>query len=211
LSRFLSEFYETFDGWEAKYKTHPHVTRPCSQSLPTTLREVAIAGIDNSTKAEYDQLFEHWISCKQNMASDRQTRALAYVAGNSSGAVRRKMCANRTNAMGKACDLFLARRALLQLSYFGLNEERCRSEKLFESTFGLRFDSRHGAQVGTDDGRGTHKAKLNFHDLSAEHQRVVRHLNRNDLKLYAVAVVIFNARLRQHGVPEDVRCDEGHV
>jgi len=72
--RFLSEFYETFDGWEAKYNTPPRVIWPCSNSLPSELKAIARAGIDNSTKEEYDRLFPYWIGCSRNMAANRQVQ-----------------------------------------------------------------------------------------------------------------------------------------
>ena len=43
------------------------------------------------------------------------------------------------------CQGRIARHTLLQFSYFGLLEERCLSEKLFEAQFGLRFSSSQGA------------------------------------------------------------------
>jgi len=208
--RFLSEFYETFDGWEAKYNTPPRVIWPCSNSLPSELKAIARAGIDNSTKEEYDRLFPYWIGCSRNMAANRQTRALAYIAGNSSHKVRLKLCneyvqSNRTHRT--KCDLQLAKRALRQLTYFGLNEQRCKSEKLFEAIFGLRFTTRHGAaRVGTAEGQGSHKAKLKFSELTAEQQRRVQWMNGNDRLLYSEAVQIFNNRLREYSIPEEPQC-----
>ncbi len=56
IRRFLSEFYETYDGWEATFLTPPKLapSERCSQRLPEgELRDRALAGIDNTTKAKY--------------------------------------------------------------------------------------------------------------------------------------------------------------
>ena len=83
ISRFLSEFYETYNGWEATHGTPPrlHANHTCAAHLSNlTLRARALATIDNTTKEAYDELFSHWIRCPTNMAASRQTRALAYAA-----------------------------------------------------------------------------------------------------------------------------------
>ena len=72
--RFLSEFYETYDGWEAHHGTPPRLMRgsECSMRLAEPLRSRARQGIDNTTKELYDELFMHWLLCANNMAASRQ-------------------------------------------------------------------------------------------------------------------------------------------
>jgi len=107
------------------------------------------------------------------------------------------------------CPQLIARQTLLQFSYFGLNEERCKSEKLFEAQFGLRFGRGRGYARSANAGKGAHKvAKLSFGSLSQEQQAQVRWLNRNDLLLYTEAVAIFNQRLQLYGISDDVVCEE---
>ena len=207
--RFLSEFYEHYDGWEARYNTHPRVQTPCSRLLPPKLRKVAVDGIDNTSKELYDRTFPYWIWCPQNMAANRQTRALSYIAGNSTKATRHKLCGRIgiSKKHASRCDLRLAKLALLQLTFFGLNEERCKTEKLFEAQFGLRFNSNRGARATTASGKGAHKvSKLRWTDLSSAQQQRVREINHNDLQLYQMAVRIFHMRLAHYGIPENVTC-----
>ena len=103
-----------------------------------------------------------------------------------------------------------ARHTLLQFSFFGLLEERCLTEKLFEAQFGLRFNrsaAKGAARVGTHDGKGAHRVtKLAFGDLTPAQQQRVRWLNRNDLWLYGQAVRIFYERLRLYGISPDATC-----
>jgi len=103
------------------------------------------------------------------------------------------------------CTWLLARHTLLQFSFFGLNEARCATEKLFEAQFGLRF-----ANDAAGRGSGKHKvAKLTFEELSESQRERVAALNANDLLLYDEAVVIFRERLRWFGIPENVTCTGG--
>ena len=83
IRRFLSEFYETYDGWEASFGTPPRVNKShsCSSRLPPWLRERAEGGgIDVTTKEKYDELFPYWLDCPMNMAASRQTRTLSYAS-----------------------------------------------------------------------------------------------------------------------------------
>ena len=129
---------------------------------------------------------------------------------NASRRMRERLCAPslpRGDPEG-LCDGRIARVTLLQFSFFGLLEERCLTEKLFEAQFGLRFGKRTGLAAGAHQGKGAHAvAKLRFESLSGEQQLRVRWLNRNDLLLYAEAKLIFRERLRMFGIADDVRCD----
>jgi len=216
IARFLSEFYETYDGWETTHRTPPEQRREdaCARQLPNhTMWRRAHFGVDFTTKDEYDALFPYWIRCSKNMAANRQTRALSYNEyfvkdGRTAGNLTRRLCGDLPLA-SKDCPLRLAREALYQFSFFGLNEARCASEKLFEAQFGVRFAAAHAARgAGADVGEGARRfsAKLSFKQLRPEEQVLVRQLNSDDLQLYKEAEQVFNLRLRAYGIPRDVRC-----
>ena len=232
--RFLSEFYETYDGWEAHHGTPPRLVRgsECSVRLAEPLRSRARRGIDNTSKALYDELFPHWLACPNNMAASRQTRALAFAAlaptGNAEkqlratdGMLRGVVCGKLSRGdIDEGCSLRLARRALYQFTFLGLNEWRCASEKLFEAQFGLRFRnsllstvelghsrSLAGTSSGHALGEGAHRVdQLQFESLDLASQRRVRILNRDDLQLYAEAESLFYRRLTSYGISRNVRC-----
>ena len=227
IKRLLSEFYETYDGWEATFDTPPKLARSaaCSARLPRPLRRIARRGIDNSSKAEYDTLFPHWIRCPSNMAASRQTRALAFnslAKGNGTGG---QLAAEACGALRKGvadarCSFELARRALYQFSFIGLNSERCAAERLFEAQFGLRFGASTpsapassaapaASSLGssTEVGKGAHRvAKLTMDELVPEDRRIVREISRDDTMLYREAERLFRVRLDAYGIPHDVRC-----
>ena len=209
ITRFLSEFYETYDGWEAKFGTPPRLpfSQACSMRLPRHLKARADEGIDNTSKALYDELFAHWIRCPTNMAASRQTRALSYaalttasnIAGNYNAtdfALRDRLC-DRLPRRGHDpnCSLHLARTSLYQFTFIGLNEDRCATEKLLEAQFGLRFN-RTISDGGANRGKGAHKvARLDYAGLDAPTRQRVRWLNREDLLLVAEAKLLFRRRL----------------
>ena len=101
-SRFLSEFYESYNGWEVVFGTPPHrATPPCSAELPERHAELLRAhralslrhegagvNIDRLGVATYNLLFPWWLNCTNNMAASRQTRVLTY---SSSLAAQRRM------------------------------------------------------------------------------------------------------------------------
>ncbi|EOD33412.1 hypothetical protein EMIHUDRAFT_455818 [Emiliania huxleyi CCMP1516] len=197
LARFLSEFYENYNGWEWQFGTPPRVRHPCSELLAAREAAIAARGIDRVSKGQYDSLFDAWISCPKNMAADRQSRALTHA-----GANRRKGFQLRRQFCGGGERVGESRwHTLLQFSFFGLNEARCATEKLFEAQFGLRF-----ANDAAGRGSGKHKvAKLTFEELSESQRERVAALNANDLLLYDEAVAVFRERLRWFGIPENAK------
>lgn len=210
IKRFLSEFYETYNGWEHKFQTWPRVSTPCSSRLPAEQRRWALDGIDHTPKDKYDTLFDDWIHCPNNMAADRQARALSFTVDvNASRRMHSRICAPslpKGDPEG-LCDGRIARVTLLQFSFFGLLEERCLTEKLFEAQFGLRFNRTKGARISKHAGKGAHLVtKLSFSSLTLAQQQRVRWLNRNDLLLYAEAVRIFYERLRLYGISPNATC-----
>eukprot|EP00308_Calcidiscus_leptoporus_P001424 CAMPEP_0119378666 /NCGR_PEP_ID=MMETSP1334-20130426/49299_1 /TAXON_ID=127549 /ORGANISM="Calcidiscus leptoporus, Strain RCC1130" /LENGTH=310 /DNA_ID=CAMNT_0007397949 /DNA_START=78 /DNA_END=1010 /DNA_ORIENTATION=- len=214
VTRFLSEFYESFDGWEAAYgmNTMPVAEGRCSALLPPELRNIS-TNIDETSKNEYDRLFDSWVHCPFNQAADRQTRSLSFNPESPSlwkqrNSSRRDFLEDLCAALpprdpAGECAHLVARHTLVQLSYFAINEERCASEKLFEAQFGLRFS----AKQSTHEGKDAHKVPgLRMDALTRAQQQRVRWLNRYDLLLYAEARAIFQKRLRSYGIPNDVNC-----
>ena len=219
---------------QVKFGTPPRlsVARACSSQLPIHLQNIARGGIDNTSKAEYDGLFPHWLRCKTNMASNRQVRTLAYnsLAANNSGVLRATVCNwLRGGVASPRCTLEVARRALYQFSFFGISSRRCATERLFEAQFGLRFgaapahringgrgtvssgnDSKKSKMLsppGAEYGKGGHKVnKLTFKSLSNAERHLVHWLNRDDMLLYAEAQRLFHDRLRAFGIQRDTRC-----
>ena len=205
---------------QVRFGTPPKLraSEACSARLPLPLRARALGGIDNYSKAEYDELLPYWLRCPSNMASNRQTRALSFNhlgQNNNTGGLRSNVC--RTLPGGRytsRCDLQIARRALYQFSFLGLNEERCATERLFEAQFGLRFGAHLGAaatsagrRAAHEHGKDAHKvARLRYEELSAVEQRRVRWLNRDDLLLYAEARRVFHERLKAYGIPPEAEC-----
>ena len=209
--RFISEFYETYDGWEVRFGTPPQLSsyEACSARLPHELRRRAIGGIDNASKAAYDELFPHWIRCPTNMAANRQTRALSFnhlSQPNSTGGLRSVLCrALPGGAKSTRCDLQVARRALYQFSFIGLGEERCATERLLEAQYGLKFQPSTRGKVRSraahEEGKDAHKVpKLRYEDLARSDQQRVRWNNRDDLLLYAEAERLFHERLAAYGL-----------
>ncbi len=226
VERFLSEFYETYNGWEVRFATPPRVLprESCSARLPprSELRNISLRGIDFVSKQRYDQLFEHWIRCPKNMAANRQARVMSYSSEQGFRArARAALCGWQVDerrgvahrpaggaALGReACDFEVARHSLLQFSFFGLLHRRCASERLFEAQFGVRFDRSAAARVHAGSGRGAHKvAKLRMSELGAASQRRVLALNSLDIKLFQEAERIFERRLRAYGIPLNATC-----
>jgi hypothetical protein len=223
VHRFLSEFYETYDGWEVTHNTPPSLNRgkACSSFLKPELRERAISGIDNCTKEAYDELFPSWVTCPTNMAANRQTRALAYAslptgqrsasnkADVSDAKLRAALCATLPRgSKNTGCSLFIARRALYQFAVIGLSSERCATERLIEAQFGLRFKAAGRDRApSTNSGRGAHRvAKLRMASLPPQIQHRVVALNHDDSRLYTEAEQLFRRRLRAYGIPDDPHC-----
>lgn len=128
-SRFLSEFYESYNGWEVVFGTPPHRATPCSAELPEShsellrsaralsLRQDAVrhdVNIDRLGVAKYNQLFPWWLNCTNNMAANRQTRALSY---SSSLAAERRMRSLAPEACAPTATTSTARTAAAATSW----------------------------------------------------------------------------------------------
>jgi hypothetical protein len=81
ITRLLSEFYETYDGWEAKFGTPPKLPRGlwCSSQLSEQMQARARSGIDNVTKAEC-AVTPHPISSRRSPShtTTSPSRSIAY-------------------------------------------------------------------------------------------------------------------------------------
>ena len=157
-------------------------------AAPERLQEVAAGGIDKTTKAKYDVLFERWIECPYNMAANRQTRSLGQ---------RLDVRVNdRVKALGAGLldpdpeDRCEAQgRATRCRSSRGLGSTRsgCSSGSSRRSS-GLRFHADKCARVRADEGKGAHRvAKLRYASLTALVQAARRRAHRNDLLVYEEA------------------------
>ena len=201
IERFLSEFYENFDGWEVTHGTPPRARGGCSRLLGLQHPP----NIDVMNKSQYDRHFHMWVHCPRNKAVNRLTRALSHTPSKDGGRLQmeHRDCARLPESHDAVhrCSQLHARHALLQFSFFGLNEARCKTERLFEAQFGLYFGARRGSG-DSNAGKDGHVARMHFEELSAAEQARVRLLNRDDLLLYNEAVAIFNERLRLFGIDE---------
>uniref|UniRef100_A0A7S4BQ89 Uncharacterized protein n=1 Tax=Chrysotila carterae TaxID=13221 RepID=A0A7S4BQ89_CHRCT len=166
-------------------------------------------------KAQYDLLFDSWLNCPVNQAANRQTRALSFqptlTMQRRSGARRcgekeepsgSPLCADARAGEQEECAVRVAQSTLLQFTFFGLTEERCKSELLFEAQFGMRF----GKALSAKHGAGAHKVKMRMEELSAQQQARIRKLNAGDAAVYEMAKAVFDHRLRQYGIRDDPRC-----
>jgi len=231
LARTISEFYETYDGWEHVFHTPYRPARApgtapsikpltrCSESLPAG----SVTNIDGTSKAVYDAYFPRWLRCQANMAVGRQTRVLGLPLNADSPQVE-AICGGAeavSQAIGSEpfgssgvsggeaaegeCAYRLAAWTLEHsVSFFGLSEERCLSERLFTAMFGLRFTDHLGLGAAPTQGKGAHRVeKLRFVQLNSTDQLLLRERNRHDLRLYSLARNIFEARLKAFGVSRE--------
>ena len=127
---------------------------------------------------------DEFLSCRHNLAHDRQTRMLAdlqplgcYNSSALPAAVRRRLL------------LRSAASNLRRMAFFGLTERLSDSARLFEHRFGVRFDAglRQSATTHGDLEAGT---------LTSTDGRRVHLANRLDTKLYEYARRLFERRMQ---------------
>ena len=126
---------------------------------------------------------EEFMSCRHNLANNRQTRMLAnltLVGCYDHSAIPDS--AERDRIL-----LDSAVENLRQLAFFGLTERQADTQFLFERTFGIRFRRRF-VQFNN-----THAHKVDFTD---DERAAVQRLNRLDLALYKFASRLFDERVR---------------
>ena len=125
-----------------------------------------------------------FLSCRHNLAHDRQTRMLADL--------RPLGCYNSSALPATLRRRLLLRSAannLRQMSFFGLTERLADSALLFERRFGVRFD------VALRQFASTH-GQTEASRLSETDRRRVHLANRLDTKLYEYARRLFERRMQ---------------
>jgi len=126
-----------------------------------------------------------FLSCRHNLAHDRQTRMLADL---------RPLGCYNTSALPSATRRRLLLRGaatnLRQMAFFGLTERLGDSARLFQRRFGIRFDVEL-RQLATTHG------ELESRRLSAADRRRVHLANRLDTKLYEYARRLFERRMQK--------------
>jgi len=118
-----------------------------------------------------------FMSCPDNLASNRQTRMLADL--------NLVNCYNMTNINSTKRNQILlnsAKANLVNMAYFGLTEEQEKSQYLFEETFNLRFKTDFDQLNKIDTHSGHSQNKLSEEEIAS-----VRNLNKLDIELYKFA------------------------
>ncbi|KRY11431.1 Heparan-sulfate 6-O-sulfotransferase 3 [Trichinella patagoniensis] len=181
VSRFISEFHHVRRG--ATWLASRHL---CNGRSPTA--EELPPCFERSQHGWKDVTLDAFLACSSNLAFNRQTRMLADL--------RLVHCYNRS-AMDMdrrdAIMLLSAKRNLLKMAFFGLQDEMRRSQYLFERTFGLHFTK---PMVDL-------KSRTDSIQLTDEQRRQVEAVNRLDLDLYRFAKRVFNERFN-HAKQQDI-------
>ena len=97
-----------------------------------------------------------------------------------------------------------ARHALLQFSWFGLNEERCLSSGSSRRSSGCAHADK-GARVRADEARAPTASPLRVREPDGA-AAGARRRGRNDLLVYEEARQVFFARLRTYEIPAHDAC-----
>lgn len=150
-----------------------------------------------SQKAWRSVSFEKFVSCPNNLATNRQTRMLADQSMLVNGKALNICSLLSSDLKNKLDNVELLERAiqgLNSLSFFGLTEYQQESRDLFNAMFKdtFKFSGRVGQNGGSTD--RTLKA------LSDKELKQVERLNQLDLKLYKYAEELFFKRLDAFGI-----------
>jgi len=123
------------------------------------------------------------MSCKHNLANNRQTRMLANLT--LVGCYDHSAIPDSSERERILLDSAIEN--LRHMAFFGLTERQADSRFLFETTFGVQFQ-REFAQFNNTH---AHKADVTDSEMTA-----VQKLNRLDLALYKFASKLFDERLQ---------------
>ncbi|KAG8195101.1 hypothetical protein JTE90_013579 [Oedothorax gibbosus] len=176
ISRFLSEYKHVQRG--ATWKTARHL---CGGRLPT--KEELPSCFDG--KDWSDVTLEQFLSCKSNLAMNRQTRMLAdlTLVG----------CYNETVMTKRQREVMMlasAKQNLQRMAFFGLCEFQKLTQYLFENTFHLQFLQPFQQLNET-------RSSATLAEISKEDLQRVKDLNRLDLELYNFAKSLLMQRFTQ--------------
>ncbi len=174
VARFLSEFRHVQRG--ATWKGAAHVCARRPHRLPRCYK-----GEDWS-----DARLDEFMSCPHNLAINRQTRMLADLTlidcyNKSSGEMSQ---VERDRLM-----LTSAKANLKSMAFFGLTEMQAESQRMFESTFNLKFNVKFEQFDRTQAGK-TENA------LDPSLITAIERLNSLDVELYAFAQSLLRERIQ---------------
>lgn len=175
INRYLSEYQHVTRG--ATWKKSQH---KCNGRLPT-IKE--LPPCYNGSSWSYVTL-KDFVSCKYNLANNRQTRMLADLRlvncyGNSSMSLQQR----------NQILLDSAKRNLKQMAYFGLIEYQRESQLMFERKFGMKF-IRPFVQYNFNQ---TYASEV-LYKLSPAILYKIREINSVDIQLYNYALKLFKHR-----------------
>lgn len=137
---------------------------------------------DNVTLAEF-------MSCKQNLASNRQTRMLAYYNA------ALDLCHGEFHSHDEEL-LRRAKATLANMRFFALNEYQYLSQLLFERTFAGLFKFDVNLTQANMSFANAFIAGLHDNDLKEQ----IGKLNKLDIELYSFAVKLFFQRLNFYNI-----------
>lgn len=187
MSRFLSEYRHVQRG--ATWKTARHVCggrTPTKEELPPCFE-----GNDWS-----DVTLEQFISCKSNLAINRQTRMLADLTLVS--------CYNQSVMPKRQREVMMlasAKQNLQRMAFFGLCEFQKLSQYLFENTFHLKF-LQPFEQVNET------RSSMIINKISEEDLQRIKDLNKLDLALYEFAKALLMDRYKRLNNYENSRISD---
>ncbi|KHJ40679.1 heparan sulfate 6-sulfotransferase [Trichuris suis] len=171
VARFISEFRHVQRGATWQSSTHMCNGRPPTiEELPPCFEpSVGWTGVT----------LDDFISCKSNLAFNRQTRMLADLTT--------VHCYNESampSDLRRTVLVRSAKRNLMKMAFFGLQEEMRKSQYLFEKTFGLRFNK---PMVDMEP-------QTSPNDFSPEERRRIADINQLDIEVYNFAKEVFHRR-----------------
>ncbi|WAR28508.1 H6ST2-like protein [Mya arenaria] len=174
VKRFLSEWKHVQRG--ATWKTAKLVCN--GHSAVGNEVPLCFNGTDWS-----DVTLDEFLSCKHNLAKNRQTRMLADLA--------KVNCYNTSSMTPEDRDqkiLDSAKENLLNMDFFGLTEFQLRTQKLFEYTFDIHFKKEFEQLPVTHSDRT---------DISKRQKSEILEQNKLDIALYQYAKDLFLQRTKK--------------
>jgi len=165
---------------------------PLFETKNTCNKEVSISDCLSLNQNVKEFPIEMFISCKNNIAENRQTRLLA-----------------NYNESDKSCNLFKkenkrqllesAKNVLMKMSYFALTEYEELSQKLFEKTFKNSFEFNFKVNPSRIQSSAFNASKILNDALNDK----IYELNDLDLELYEFAKIQFFKRLKFYRIESE--------
>uniref|UniRef100_A0A5S6QVJ5 Heparan-sulfate 6-O-sulfotransferase n=1 Tax=Trichuris muris TaxID=70415 RepID=A0A5S6QVJ5_TRIMR len=171
VARFISEFRHVQRG--ATWQSSAHMCNgrsPTIEELPPCFEpSIGWTGVT----------LDDFMSCKSNLAFNRQTRMLADLTT--------VHCYNESampNELRRTVLVRSAKENLMKMAFFGLQEEMRKSQYLFEKTFGLRFNK---PMVDMEP-------QTSPDEVSPEDRQRIADFNQLDMEIYHFAKEVFLRR-----------------